>query len=76
MVGYLDPGKADRLRVLLDNRHEVKLYTRYADAAPNDPLALIGSRGYLEIAVNSGSAKSLFAAENGYSVQVSLSEPI
>ena len=72
-AGYLVPDKAARLRVVLDSRHEVKLLTCYADAAPNYPLALTGSRGYLEIAVNGGSAQSLFAAEKGNSVQVGLS---
>jgi S-adenosylmethionine hydrolase len=32
----------------------------YGDAAPNKPLALIGSRGFLEIAVNQGSASQYF----------------
>jgi S-adenosylmethionine hydrolase len=32
----------------------------YGDVAPNRPLALIGSRGFLEIAVNQGSASQYF----------------
>ena len=73
-AGYLDPVKAGRLRVVLDSRHELKLLTRYADADPTAPLALIGSRGYLEIAVNCGSAQAAFSAENGVPVLVNLSE--
>jgi hypothetical protein len=42
----------------------------YADAAVGQPLALIGSRGYLEIAVNSGSAHSLTGARTGDRVRV------
>ena len=74
LAGHLGQDKTGRVRVVLDNRHEIMLLTRYADAAPNYPLALIGSRGYLEIAVNSGSAQMQLAAENGNSVQVCLLE--
>lgn len=36
----------------------------YADAAPGYPLAIIGSRGFLEIAVNCGHAKEYFGMYN------------
>jgi len=42
----------------------------YADAAPGTVLALIGSRGYLEIAVNSGSARDFCSARKGDAVRV------
>jgi S-adenosylmethionine hydrolase len=42
----------------------------YADEAAGRPLALVGSRGYLEIAVNRGSAQSHFEARKGDSVDV------
>jgi S-adenosylmethionine hydrolase len=42
----------------------------YGDAAPNTPLALIGSRGFLEIAVNQGSASQYFNLQKGDPVQV------
>ncbi|HEX5680347.1 MAG TPA: SAM-dependent chlorinase/fluorinase [Desulfobacterales bacterium] len=42
----------------------------YADAQSGAGLALIGSRGYLEIAVNSGSARDLFSARKGDAVRV------
>jgi len=42
----------------------------YADAESGAVLALIGSRGYLEIAVNSGSAKTFFNARKGDAVRV------
>ncbi len=44
----------------------------YADAAPQAPLALIGSRGYLEIALNCGSAAEQLKARKGDLVSVSL----
>jgi S-adenosylmethionine hydrolase len=45
------------------------LSTTYADAAPGEPLALTGSTGYLEIAVNQGSARTLFNLECGTPVR-------
>jgi S-adenosyl-L-methionine hydrolase (adenosine-forming) len=43
----------------------------YADAEAGRPLALIGSRGYLEVAVNAGSAQELINARRGDPVRVS-----
>jgi S-adenosylmethionine hydrolase len=42
----------------------------YADAAVGQPLVLIGSRGYLEIAVNGGSAQLRLNARKGDRVRV------
>ncbi|MGD8467632.1 MAG: SAM-dependent chlorinase/fluorinase, partial [Desulfobacterales bacterium] len=44
----------------------------YADAAPQAPLALIGSRGYMEIALNCGSAEKQLQARKGDLVNVTL----
>jgi len=44
----------------------------YANVQANAPVALIGSRGYLEIAVNKGSAKEQFQVAKGSVVRVSL----
>jgi S-adenosylmethionine hydrolase len=46
---------------------------RYTDAAPTAPLALIGSRNYLEIAVNGGNAKENLKAQKGDAVRLTLS---
>lgn len=43
----------------------------YESAEDHRPLAIIGSRGYLEIAVNCGSAKDFLGAEKGNIVKVS-----
>ncbi len=45
----------------------------YADAAPATPLALIGSRGYLEIAVNCGNAQKQLKARKEDVVRITLS---
>jgi hypothetical protein len=42
----------------------------YADGDPGRPLALIGSRGYLEIAVNGGNAQQVFGTHPGDTVTV------
>ena len=42
----------------------------YADVEAGRPVALIGSRGYLEIAVNCGSARSYFNVRKGDAVAV------
>ena len=45
----------------------------YADAAPQTPLALIGSRGYLEIAFNRADAQKHLKARRGDRVRIILS---
>jgi S-adenosylmethionine hydrolase len=47
-----------------------KLRRAYVDAERGSALPLIGSRGYLEIAVNLGSAKDLFGAGCGDAVMI------
>ena len=49
------------------------LATSYQNAAPGAPLALIGSRGYMEIALNCGNAQKQLKARTGDPVRVSLS---
>lgn len=43
---------------------------RYADAGAGKPVALVGSRGCLEIAVNQGSARTYFAAASGDPIRI------
>jgi S-adenosylmethionine hydrolase len=44
----------------------------YAQAKPSEPLALIGSHGFLEIALNQGNAAEKFKAKAGEKIEVSL----
>lgn len=46
------------------------LSNTYSDAAPAAALALIGSRGYLEIAVNGGNAAKIMRAQKGDAIRV------
>lgn len=48
------------------------LSNTYTDAGPIEPLALIGSRNYLEIAVNGGNAKKNLKAQKGDPVRLTL----
>ena len=62
----------NRLKIRI-RAHEISgVSDCYSNAAPNAPLALIGSRNYLEIAVNGGSAEKYFKAQKGDSVKVAV----
>lgn len=65
-------GQGNWLKTKLARR-EVKLRLRktYGEASRNELLALIGSHGYLEIAVNQGSAVEKFHAKRGDKISVS-----
>jgi S-adenosylmethionine hydrolase len=58
------------LRVIIGDHAVMGIVGTYADAAAGRLLALIGSRGYLEIAVNAGSAQALSNACKGDPVRV------
>ena len=68
-------GKTDpkhRLQVSIRSHVINGLSETYANTDPGSPLALIGSRSHLEIAVNGGSAKRFFKAHKGDIVKVRL----
>lgn len=58
------------VRVVIGGHVITGIVRTYADTAAGQPLALIGSRGYLEIAVNAGSLQTLTNARRGDSVRV------
>jgi S-adenosylmethionine hydrolase len=51
---------------------KLKLCKAYGEAKPQEPLALIGSHNYLEIAINQGSAAEKFKARPGDKIRLSL----
>lgn len=59
------------LEVRVKRRQICGLVSAYADRQPGELLALVGSSGYLEIAVNQGSAAALLGCEKGDSVTLS-----
>ena len=62
------PGRKPRVRV---GRHNIPgLSSTYESVEAQQPLALIGSRGYLEIAVNTGSAHTHLNVKKGDGVTV------
>jgi hypothetical protein len=65
--GFIHEGPAT---IQLAGQKIVGIRRTYADAEPGRPVALIGSRGYLEIAVCCGSARSYFNVRQGDAVAV------
>jgi S-adenosylmethionine hydrolase len=62
----VSPGRS--LAVWIGGQVIAGLSRTYADGDPGRPLALIGSRGYLEIAVNGGNAQQVFGIRPGDAV--------
>lgn len=57
-------------------RHRLTgLKRAYAEVSPGTPLALFGSSGYLELAVNGGSAHAALRLDRGDEVALTLAEP-
>jgi len=56
---------------LPDYKVNLKLCKAYGEATPQEPLALIGSHGFLEIALNQGDAAEKFKTKPGDNVTIS-----
>jgi len=66
--------EGDMLHVKLkENTITLKLCIAYGEVKAKQPLAIIGSHGFLEISVNQGNAARKFKVEIGETVQVPLS---
>ncbi|MFQ6074156.1 MAG: S-adenosyl-l-methionine hydroxide adenosyltransferase family protein [Candidatus Bathyarchaeia archaeon] len=64
--------EGDMLRVKLkEDVLTLKLCTAYGEVKAKQPLAIIGSHGFLEISVNLGNAAKRFRVETGETVQLS-----
>jgi S-adenosylmethionine hydrolase len=70
----LPTGGVDELppavRIDLANGFDLNLQRQYAGVERGEPLALINSRGFLEIAVNQGDARRFFDAAKGDTVEI------
>ena len=64
------------LKFCIGDQFIVGLSMSYNSVESGCPLAIIGSRGYFEIAVNSGSAQQYFGAHQGDCVKVTIHETI
>lgn len=58
---------------LAHHKLELKLSKTYAEAKPQEPIALIGSHDYLEIALNQGNAAAKFQIRPGDKITLSTS---
>ena len=68
----LSTGQEKKIQINIGRHVITGLSQFYGNVQPNTPLALIGSRGYLEIAVNHGNAALVLNAEKGDKVRVML----
>ena len=73
---FKDIGKGRDLEIRFARYKVKKIVKSYSDANIGDPLALFGSNGLLEIAINQGTtdntggAASLFGMKNGDTVRI------
>ncbi|MGA8269273.1 MAG: SAM-dependent chlorinase/fluorinase [Candidatus Acidiferrales bacterium] len=70
-VPSLSPGNG-KVKVIVGNKEVAKVAKTFADGAPGEPIALIGSSGFLEFAVNKGDAAKALSANRGAEVTVEL----
>jgi S-adenosylmethionine hydrolase len=73
LAAFVNVGKSKKLQVAIGQSKIKGLSLNYASASPQSPLAIIGSSGYLEIAVNCGSARRCLGAAKGDAVHLILS---
>jgi S-adenosylmethionine hydrolase len=65
--------RKDVVNVELSNQKlKLKLCKSYGEATPQEPLALIGSHNYLEVAINQGNAAAELKTKPGDKIKVSL----
>lgn len=60
--------KSGTLQMRVNDREVKRLVANFAQGEPGEPVAIIGSSGYIEIAVNKGNAARLLAAARGANV--------
>jgi S-adenosylmethionine hydrolase len=70
LTRYRKTRLENRLQICIRSHAIEGVSKTYANADPGSPLALIGSRNHLEIAVNGGSAQRYFKAHKGDLVRV------
>jgi S-adenosylmethionine hydrolase len=72
LTAFGRPESNNRLRIRISAHQIQGLSDCYSNGPRGEPLALVGSRNYLEIAVNCGSAEKYFRAQKGDCVQVTI----
>jgi hypothetical protein len=59
-------------KMLVGKREITEIHTNYAEGAPNEVFAILGSMGYLEIAANRAAAAQIIGAGKGSEVNIVL----
>lgn len=57
--------KAGKIQLMVSDKEVTRLVANFAQGQPNEPVAVIGSSGYLEITVNKGSASRVMSVGRG-----------
>jgi S-adenosylmethionine hydrolase len=63
---------AGKLKLLVGSKEIHRLAQTYTQGAPDEPFAILGSSGFLEISVNKGNAARLLGVQRGAEVTLSL----
>jgi S-adenosyl-L-methionine hydrolase (adenosine-forming) len=69
---FADPAR--KFKIVLGNREISEMRSTYAEGAPGEVFAVLGSMGFLEIAANRGAAAQLTGAGKGTEVSIILGE--
>ena len=72
-IGALDGGA---IKLAVNGKQVGKFAKTFAAGNPGEPIAVLGSAGYVEIAVNRGNAARTLGANRGAEVTSSLSKVI
>jgi S-adenosylmethionine hydrolase len=73
LESFYKAGAGQRLQIMIGQQKLDGLSGNYNSVRPQNPLVIFGSFGYLEIAVNCGSARRYFGAQKGDTVRLILS---
>lgn len=74
LAGFVGATRPENVSAAIKGHRIHGLSNTYASAGTGEPLMIVGSRDYLEIAVNRGSARRHFNAAEGESLSLTLTE--
>ena len=72
MRALLERSQKEKVEIQIGNQRIFDLSKSYDAVRPQQPLAIIGSRGFLEISINCGNARDVIGAKKGDPVKASL----
>ena len=67
-------AEAQKFKIVVGSREITEIRNAYAEGAPGEVIAILGSMGFLEIAANRGAAAQLTGAGKGNEVSIILGE--